>query len=491
LDLSTIFLLIVMVFLGFLLRRQSKRVLSLRYELANRIREKSAVFDFLNRLGELVTTRLDQQGTLQLVVQFLQDATKADAAAIFLRQPDEPDVLRAAVVQGLFPPLHKTTTDRLLAKRKFVAEKVRKDSIRVGEGIVGRVADTGKGMLITDAARDERVPREASEVIPIRDLLLAPILVRDEVLGVIALVNKREDGPFGDNDMSLVTAIADQAAVTIDLVRLYAELSQKQRMEQELRVAKEFQEMLLPRKQPKLDSVDIAGFNRPALEVGGDYFDYIDVDEDHVGIAIADVSGKGTPGAMVMASVRATLRAEARGELSPKQVLTRVNAQAVRDTKTGVFITMTYGVLNIRTGAFRFARAGHDPLICCRGENEPLSLHEPNGIALGLVEGDIFGIIEEEEISLRTEKTIILYTDGVVEAMDEQKKEYGQPRLHEVVKTFASEPPPRIVEEIVRDIESFTEGRDQHDDITIVVLQWKNQSEQTTDGLDRRVATTA
>lgn len=475
--LTFVLLVVATTVIVLLMQRNRRRFRHLQDTLADREREKQAVYDFLNRIGERITTRLDLEETLQMVVAFLQDQTGADAAGVFLKSRDEPDTLRCIVVQGMFPPLHRTTaTDKVLARRKHLNERVKKDSVKVGEGLIGRVAETGKGMLVSDAARDERVPREASEIIPIRDLILAPLVVRDEVVGVLALVNKRENGPFTESDASIVNAIADQASVTIDLVRLYDLLTEKQRMEQELRLAKEFQEMLLPRQTPELDRITIAGFSRAALEVGGDYYDYITVDEHHIGIAIADVSGKGIPGGLVMASVRATLRAEARGKYSPREVLRNVNAQAFRDTKTSVFITMTYGVLDTRDGTFVFARAGHEPTVCADREHQRVSLHSPNGIALGLVEGDIFDVLEEETISLREHGTVVLYTDGVCEAMDDDKQEYGEDRFHQVLLEHAGEAPRRVIQETVRDIEEFTEGLEQHDDITIVVLQWKDHS---------------
>lgn len=494
-DSLVILLLLLLTAVFVIARRQRMKLWQLQESVAQREREKQAVFDFLNRFGERLTRSLDQEKALALVVDFLQEATKADAGAVFLREKDDPKTLRPVVVQGMFPPLHKVSTGgKLLAKRKFIADKVRRDSVTVGEGIVGLVAEQGKTLLIRDAEHDARVPKDASDIVPIRDLILAPLMVREEVLGVLVLVNKREDAPFNDNDESLVTAVGDQAAATLDLVRLYGMLADKQRMEQELRLARTFQEMLLPRTVPQIDKAEVAGFSRPALEVGGDYYDYIEVDKDHLGIVIADVSGKGIPGALVVASVRATLQAEARGDLSPKSVLRRVNERALRDTKQGVFITMTYGILNIHTGTFRFCRAGQEPTICCRDENSIPMLHEPPGIALGLVGGDAFEFSEEEVISLREEGTAVLYTDGVVEAMDNDQQEYGQARLHSVIQAHAAESPARIVDEIVRDIELFSEGREQHDDITIVVLQWKRNAASvraTNEETPQRIATTA
>ncbi len=443
-------------------RTMRNRVLALQYALVSLEQEKRANFDFLDRIGSNVTSGTDPNETMDLIVTFAQEATRSDAAGLFLVSADR-SKLKPKVVKGLFPPLQKTYSDKLFSKRKYLTELVMKEEIPLGEGIVGRAAETGEPLLIQDALSDERVPKTEFTGVEVRDLILQPLTVRGEVLGVLALINKRERGPFNENDQRLVSSIAEQAAVTLHLVNLYKMMAEKQRIEQELSLAQTFQSMLLPRTTPDYPNIRIAGFYRPALEVGGDYFDYIEIDKRHLGIAIGDVSGKGIPGALVMATVRATLQAEARVSLSPRQVMQRVNDRVTRDTKENVFITMTYGILDTATGAFRFCRAGHEPVICCQNNCESVKTYSPEGIALGIVEGEMFNV------------TAVLYTDGVVEAMNEAREEYGEERFHEILRNHSNESPQEIIDEVIHDIEEFSRGRNQHDDITMVVLHWNNK----------------
>ncbi|MEQ8820856.1 MAG: SpoIIE family protein phosphatase [Sumerlaeia bacterium] len=457
-----------------------RRLWFANYLIQNRDRERQTVFTFLNELGERITRRFDIDETLELVVDFCMNATRADAGAIFIRDDDDPDLLQARVVQGLFPPLHETKLDKLASKRRFLVEKIKKDKLKIGEGIIGYVAKNAEAILIPDASLDARVPQSAGEIVPLEGLILSPLVVRGTVLGVLVLVNKRAEGQtFNESDRDLVTALADQAAVMLETVRLYEELANKQRIEQELKLAHDFQKLLLPREVPNFPSIAIAGFSQPALEVGGDYFDFIPVDEGHVGIVIADVSGKGMPGALVMATLRSTMRAEAPGDLSPKAVLSRVNEHILRDTKESVFITVTYGILDLETGAFRFVRAGHEPVVCCEhcldGKSAELTLHSPNGIVVGLVGGDSFGITEEQEIDLSQCGLTVLYTDGATEAMNSDREEYGEDRFHDVVRQSSMAAPQALIERIMDDISDFTGGIPQHDDITLVVLRWRRQ----------------
>ena len=229
--------------------------------------------------------------------------------------------------------------------------------------------------------------------------------------------------------LNLLQLLADQAALTVDVVKLYEKQAEQQRIEQELRVANEFQQMMLPREFPEVEGLEIAAFSHPALGIGGDYYDFIKVDEEHLGIAIVDVSGKGIPGALVMATVRSTLRAHAAGHVSPKEVLQEVNRRLLGDTKDSVFITMIYGIINIRTRSLRFVRAGHEPLVIWNSSSQESRLYQPEGIALGLVPDALFSIIEEREVFLEANDLVFFYTDGVIEACNQEKTEYGCERM--------------------------------------------------------------
>ncbi len=462
--------------LGFLLLQAQREIRWLRQRTADRDRERETVFRFLNEFGDLITKKFELGETLEMVMSFSREATRADAGAIYLRDKDEPDVLQARVVQGLFPPLHEVATDKLISRRKYLADYVKKERLSAREGIFAAAVQQGEAILIPNGRSDERIPASAHTLVEIEGMIIAPLQVRGGILGVLVLINKRDDTTpgmtFNRSDLDIVQALADQVASTLDVVRLHEENAEKQRMEQELAVAHDFQKLLLPRRDPQLPEVEIAGFSQPALEVGGDYFDYIDVDEKHLGIIVGDVSGKGIPGALVMASLRSTLRANAPGNLSPREVLRAVNSALTRDTKESTFVSATYGILDRGTGMFRFARAGHEPLVCYRAQDGHVELRDPEGMVLGMVEGELFDRIEEDEVDLKRAGTLVLYTDGVSEAMNEDYEEYGTERFLAALADLAQEEPKEVIAGLLGDIREFTGGRPQHDDITLVVMRW-------------------
>lgn len=436
------------------------------------VRERKTIYAFLDNFGDHLTTgAVSLEPTLEIITEFACDATDAEAGAAYLLN-DEGTFLTAKVVHGAFPPMVRTS-GYILTKQKYLNDHVKRERIPVGEGIIGEVAKSGTPILIKDAALNSQIPKLDNPGIAIRSLMVAPLLLRGKVLGIIVLVNKRTVGSFHDEELDLLVSVADQAASTIELVKLYDDLSKKQRIEQELKIAHDFQKMLLPAQAPKIDGFELAGFYEPALEVGGDYYDFIYIDHEkrYLGIAIADVSGKGIPGGLIMAVVRCTMRAIAPNNLSPRDVLIKVNERVYNDTKDNVFVTITYGILDTIEKTFKFVRAGHEPVVVIPASKGAVKLSSPPGMAVGLVSSDIFSIIQEEEIKLHAGESMVLYTDGVIEAMDNKQGEYGQTRLYNLIQDNRNCSPEVMIEKILTDIKIFTDGYPQHDDITLLTLR--------------------
>lgn len=447
-------------------RRQIQRF----KDIGERIqKEKEAVLSLMDIIGERTTRTLDVEETLDIIAQYVVEETRAESGAIFLLD-DVEHTLQARVVVGLFPPLFDDV-EVSISGNKYQADVIRKHKIKAGEGLIGSMLKREKPLLITDAEADPRVPRLASKAFSVHTMVLCPMRVRGRELGVIVIVNKQGEAIFNSHDMFLLQALADQAAITVDIVKLYDVLARQQKLEQELNIAREFQRMLLPRKLPQVPGFEFSALNNSALSVGGDFYDFFHIDSDHLAIVIGDVSGKGIPGALIMTMVRSTIRAEARETYSPKEVLRRVNERVLADTKESVFVTMTYGILDFSTRRFRFARAGHEPTLLRRGSDAAeISVLQPEGMALGLVPSEVFNIIEDMELQLDPGDTVLLYTDGVVEAVNMDSEEYSRQRLIEDFARHAELPAAELIDVISGDISRFAHGIPQHDDITLVAF---------------------
>jgi phosphoserine phosphatase RsbU/P len=319
-------------------------------------------------------------------------------------------------------------------------------------------------------------------------MVLCPLRVRGTCLGVIVIVNKHGNAIFDSRDKILLQGLADQAAISVDLVKLYDVLAEQQRLDQELALAQDFQRMLLPHTLPQLEAYEFSAINKTARVVGGDFYDFFPIDQDHLGIVIGDVSGKGVPASLIMAMVRSIIRAEARDTFSPKEVLRRVNEGVKADTKESVFVTITYGILDISNDRLRFARAGHEPLLLRHARGDAgVEAYQPEGMAVGLVPSDIFSLIEEMEIQLEPGDMVLLYTDGVVESLNPTEDEYGRQRLIDLFQKTEEQSAGDLIRVLEADLRTFAKGTHQHDDITLVALKMKQTPQSLEEPEEREV----
>ena len=257
-------------------------------------------------------------------------------------------------------------------------------------------------------------------------------------------------------------------------------LVEQERLQKEMQVAQEIQQSLLPRNVPELEGYEIGALYRAAKEVGGDYYDFLHVDERTIGVVVADVSGKGVPGSLVMTMIRTALRMEARGNRSASDVMARMNTFVTEDMKKGMFVTMFYVVLDSVNRIVTYASAGHNPMILYRGESDATYFLKPKGIPVGIdaPDADLFRrTISVERLTLQQDDMLVIYTDGITEAMNPGRDQFGEPRLLAAIKKYGHLTAQEFTEALDREIHEFTSGAAQNDDITLVAIKEKVQPE--------------
>ncbi len=242
-------------------------------------------------------------------------------------------------------------------------------------------------------------------------------------------------------------------------------------LERELAIATSIQTALLPDAIPVIANHELFPFYQSAKEVGGDYYDFLDLGESRYGIVVADVSGKGIPGSLVMTMTRSLVRMAARERATPAEILTRVNASLSNDMTRGMFVTLMYIELNLAEDTVQLARAGHNPAIWYRSAEQTIEELQPGGIALGMTVDLFVPNLQVVEFRMKPGDFLVLYTDGVIEAMDANAKEYTPERFAGVIKDHASESPREIVQAVLTDVERHTRGAEPSDDITLLVLK--------------------
>lgn len=250
------------------------------------------------------------------------------------------------------------------------------------------------------------------------------------------------------------------------------ELASENRMKQELQIARKVQQSFLPTKTPDTKHLDIAAFCKPAFETGGDYYDFIRIDEDRLAIAIGDVSGKGIQAAFFMTFTKGLLHALCNEYGSATEVMKRTNLIFRKNADRGTFISIIFGILDEKKSEFHFSRAGHNPLLYYNAREKQLALFQPQGLAVGMANHEVFSkYITEKVITLEKEDIIILFTDGIVEAVNKKNSSYGEKRLHQLIRKYNRLSAAEIVRKIEEDLNSFGEETEQNDDMTIVVIK--------------------
>ncbi len=302
--------------------------------------------------------------------------------------------------------------------------------------------------------------------------MAAPLLYAGENLGVLALANGPMSSPLTEMDFEVFKAIAEQSAFALYNAHVYSEVNEKKRLDRDLEIAHDIQRILLPSTSPEVPGYQISGINIPARQVSGDYFDYIRVDEHHFGIVIADVSGKGVPASLIMAMCRSVLRSQAPVNPSPADVLRKVNRQLFPDMREDMFISMCYLIIQDALGQVSLARAGHDAPLHFHARDGTLTKVNPPGMALGVDSGAVFDRLTRNfSVNLEADDCLILYTDGVTEALDQNGMEYGMDKMMQAIRASAPEGSPAIVKRLTDDLQSFVGLQPQNDDITLIVIR--------------------
>src|ERR687894_12884 len=301
--------------------------------------------------------------------------------------------------------------------------------------------------------------------------VVVPLVSQGELIGLLNLGPRLSQQEYSADDRKLLNDLATQTAPAVQVAQLVRQqqrqAQERERIEQELRVARLIQQTLLPKQVPDLEGYKLAAYYQPAREVGGDFYDFLKLDDEHLGLIVGDVTDKGVPAAIVMATTRTMLRASAQRLDSPGEVFKRVNDVIVPDIPPNMFITCLYAILDPETGLLRYANAGHDLPYRRRTAGGGAEELRATGMPLGLLPGMSY---EEKEIVLEKGDSVLFYSDGLVEAHDPQRDMFGFPRLQGLVGAHRSDGS-ALVNFLLSELARFTgEEWEQEDDITLVTL---------------------
>ena len=394
-----------------------------------------------------ISRSLDLQEVLNLVMDTLDSLIPYDAAGIFVLQcvGDEPCTFKAEAVRG------------------YDIDELSELHLKLGEGFIGSVAVSGKPIISHDVREDPVYVNARDRT---RSEMVAPIISNDEVIGVFDLESD-ELNAYSDDDLQVLTLLASQVAIIIEKVMLHEQLIEKKRLQGQLEVARQVQLELLPPNDPELPGFDISAYNFPTEEVSGDYYDWVRIYDDQIGLVIADVAGKGIPAALLMVFLRASLRAATHIGYATHISMAKVNFLLWESIERNQFITAFYGILDASNRTLHYSNAGHNPplLIDAQGAARFIEWGEQ---PLGMFRDTRY---HEHYHTFRPGEVLVLYTDGVTEALSPNGEEFGRDRLITAVKSGSTLSARELIASMQRDVLQWTDGVGLTDDATFFVIK--------------------
>lgn len=417
------------------------------------LRAKVEALSSLIDVSIIINSTLDLDELMLTVMEKAQSVMKAEASSVMIINPEK-NVLECPVALG------------------EVGEKVKKIELPMDKGIVGWVVTHGQPLNVPDAYKDPRFNPKVDEETGFRtrSILAAPLKVKEKTIGVAEVINRADGKAFNEDDLELFSTFCRQVAMAIENARMVQLELEKQKMQQQLDVAKSIQQSFMPEAFPALPQqrFQVAAKSQEASSVGGDFYDFIKLDEHTIGFSIGDVSGKGIPAALFMARMVSDFRLFTQIYHEPAHVLTVLNNLVAERSYRGMFVTTLYGVLDANSGDFAFSDAGHHPIIKINRKGEVDLLKGDSGIPLGIKPEHEY---RQESIRLTDGDLLVFITDGVIEAKNKRGQGYGQRRLFQ---TLSKSPKgaQELLDFVIGDLEAFSKGAEQHDDFTIVVIRW-------------------
>ncbi|HEV3211749.1 MAG TPA: GAF domain-containing SpoIIE family protein phosphatase [Chthoniobacterales bacterium] len=455
-------------------RKQRKLIEELKREREELQAQENRVFDFLHGLGEAFSGDLRSSDLYRLIVEGATRIIDAHGGALYLVDRTG-KLLVPSFISKSCPPLvdiPQSISQQSLNSPVALESYVRLHTVKSGEGLLGAVWERREPLFLSSKDSDPRLEGLRHSALELDSIMIGPLVYANQNLGVLAVANGPMSAPFSASDFVVFQSIVEQSAFALYNAVVYSEAGDKRRIDRDLEVAHDIQRILLPNTAPAIDGFEIAGLNIPASQVSGDYYDYIPLGGDRIGIAIADVSGKGVAASLIMAMCRSVLRSVARSSQSAATVLHEVNRQVYPDIREDMFISMAYLIAQKGSDELVLARAGHDAPLHFRASDQSVTRINPPGMALGIDSGSVFNRVTSDfRVRLEAGDCLILYTDGVTEALDVDGLEFGISKLIEAVQASSPNGAPAILSRVTSDLKSFVGGHHQNDDITLIAIR--------------------
>jgi sigma-B regulation protein RsbU (phosphoserine phosphatase) len=412
-----------------------------------RLKKAVGELSILNELSLAISGSLDSEKIVRTIISRSIRAIDAEQGDITLVVED-----KANPTQTLVRSMDSSSTH---------------SPLHLNQNLLGWMQLNKKPLLINDPHNDERF-KNVSWDASVQTLLCAPLMAKSKLIGILTLYNKKGSEEFEESDKRLLSIIAAQSAQVVENARLYEEEQAYQEMRREMEMASAIQKKMLPSSPPEIEGYAVGGRNLTAQSVGGDYFDFIKLDDEHLVICLGDISGKGLSASLLMSNLQAILRGQVFHLKTPSEILRHANIQLFHNTGAEKFATLFLGILNIKTNELHFSSGGHEYpfLVNLDGTSKRLIA---NSLPLGMFEMSEY---EDETIELQPGDCIFVYSDGITECINGAEEEFGEARLEEYLKSAGSDlyEPSKLIDRIFNACFKFSEKQQLFDDMTALVL---------------------
>ncbi len=431
--------------------------------------ERKVNYKIVTKMGETVNDFSDLHESLQNFLANLAQGIEAKSAAIYIWD-EKGQLFRCSDIYGIFFPLVRGN-EMSFTHVEALKEIALSQNISDRDNIVWECGMSRIGTFVPFASQDGRILSLGSRAANIRSLILEPLNFDQQLLGVLVVENKLYERYFTESDYYLVQNFAHYATMILKANEAVMERQNQARTQAELQLGFHIQSGLLPHTIPEFDGISLAGSMTPAKEIGGDYFDFLDLPNGNLGIVIGDVSGKGVPAGMVMTSLYAFLHAECRYFVNSYRALVRVNSDLAGHIFETMFASLLFFEWNPRSKSLHYTSCGHEHILHFKKSENELETIKSGGIALGMVE-DNSKIIREKSLIVKPGDTVLLYTDGVTESANEKREMFGLGRLQAFVEKYQALTADEIRKALLEELRNFAHGAPQADDITILVMKF-------------------
>ena len=444
-----------------------RRTIELGRALDRANERRREITNFLSRFSSGLQEEDGVEGAMHAAARHVAEQTDAESVAIYEVSGNE---LRVIGVCGTYPLIH-SSNQLLFSRHHHLFEALRREEIPIGRGFLGGLATTRQAELVPDASADPRFT-EYPDFANFGSVMAIPLLREGILVGVVcAATNRLRPGsPFSEAQFERLRLLSGQVQMVQNLIKVYSEISERERIDQELDFARHLQQSLLPPAFPAWDQFSIDAYTRSAKEVNGDFYDFVEIDDDRLLIIIGDASGKGIPACMLTAMTRSYARcfAAAGSFTTLSDFLRKINEKLFQDTDADRFITLGCCLLSRKNSLLEFGRAGHTDLVSyVHGHIRTFS---PAGTGLGILPDD-FANFDTICLAIEPGSSVMMYSDGLSEALNKEQEEFGLARLTEVFKASCEVggTPQAVINRVMDSV--ITYEVEQNDDQTIVLIR--------------------